>query len=90
MNFCVAILTLKMKENKQYFWHIMLYYFRKGKMQLKHTHTHTKIRATYREGAVTDRCIKSGLQRFRLEISRWTMPHVQVDQLKLIALKLKH
>ena len=31
VNFCVAIKLLKIKENKQYFLHIMLYYFKKGK-----------------------------------------------------------
>ena len=31
MNFCVAILILKMEENMQHFQHIMLYYFKKGK-----------------------------------------------------------
>ena len=31
VNFCVAILILKMVENKQHFQHIVLYYFRKGK-----------------------------------------------------------
>ena len=36
-HFCLAILVLKMEENMQYFWHIMLYYFKKGKTQLKHT-----------------------------------------------------
>ena len=38
MNFCVAILILKMEENKQHFWCIMLLHFiisRKVKMQLK-------------------------------------------------------
>ena len=36
MNFCVAILILKMEENKQQVQHIMLYYFRKSrKVQLK-------------------------------------------------------
>ena len=28
---CVAILILKMEENTQQFWHIMLNYFKKGK-----------------------------------------------------------
>ena len=37
MNFCAAILILKMEENKQYFWHIMLYYFKKSKNALKPT-----------------------------------------------------
>ena len=31
VNFYVAILILKMEENKQHFQHIMLYYFKKGK-----------------------------------------------------------
>ena len=31
LNFCVAILILKMEEDTQYFWCIMLYYFKKGK-----------------------------------------------------------
>ena len=31
MNFCVAILILKMEEKKPYFLHKMLYYFKKGK-----------------------------------------------------------
>ena len=52
VNFCEAILILKMKENMQHFWHIMLYYFKKGKNA---TETHTKkICAAYEEGAVTD------------------------------------
>ena len=41
-----------MEENKQHFWHIMLYYFKKVTTQLKHTHK--KICAVYGEGAVTD------------------------------------
>ena len=31
VNFCVAILTLKMEENMQDFGHIVLYYFKKDK-----------------------------------------------------------
>ena len=31
VSFCVAILILKMEENMQYFQHIRLYYFKKGK-----------------------------------------------------------
>ena len=41
-----------MKEDTQYFQCIMLYYFKKGKKQVKHTHK--KICAVYGEGAVTD------------------------------------
>ena len=35
VNFCAAILILKTEENT-HFQHIMLYYFKKGKTQLKH------------------------------------------------------
>ena len=31
VNFCVDSLILKAEENMQHFWHIMLYYFKKGK-----------------------------------------------------------
>ena len=51
MNFCVAILILKMEEKKQHFWHSMHYYFKKGKNT---TETQKKICAVYGEGAVTD------------------------------------
>ena len=31
VNICAAILILNVEENIQHFWHIMLYYFKKGK-----------------------------------------------------------
>ena len=40
-----------MEENKQHFWRIMLYYFRKGKNT---TEMQKKTCAVYGEGAVTD------------------------------------
>ena len=55
VNFCVAILTLKMEENTQHFLHSMLYYFKKGKNA---TDAHKKM---YREGPVTYEHVKSGL-----------------------------
>ena len=58
MNFCVAILILKMEENKQHFRHIMLYYFKKGKNT---TETQKKVCAVYGEGAVTDQTYQNGL-----------------------------
>ena len=51
MNFCVAILILKMEEKKQHFWHIVFYYFKKGKNAPERQ---KKICALYGEGAVTD------------------------------------
>ena len=56
MDFCVAILILKMEENKQHFLHIMLYYFKNSKNAIK---MQNKICVVYGEGAVTD-CVKSG------------------------------
>ena len=45
-----------MEENKQHFWHIMLYYFKKGKNT---TETQIKTCAVYGEGAVTEKmCLK--------------------------------
>ena len=40
-----------MEENMQHFWHIMLYYFKKGKNATK---MQKKIWPVYAEGAVTD------------------------------------
>ena len=48
-----------MKENTQLFWHIMLYYFKKGKNA---TEMQKKICAVYGEGAVTDQMCQSGLK----------------------------
>ena len=58
MNFCVAILILKMEENMQHFHHIMLYYFKNGKNT---TEMQNKMCAVHGEGAVTDRTCQSGL-----------------------------
>ena len=51
MTFSVAILILKIEENKQHFQHIMRSYFKKVKNT---TETEKKIYAVYGEGAVTD------------------------------------
>ena len=78
----------------QHFRHIMLYYFKKGKNA---TEMQKKICAVYGESAVADwmrmekvlwltECVKSGSLSFVLEISRWTMLHAPVDQLKLTAI----
>ena len=62
MNFCVAILILKVEEKKQHFRHIMLYYFKKGKNA---TETYKKICAVYGEGAVTDQTCQKWFVKFR-------------------------
>ena len=51
LNFYVAILILKMEEHKQHFWHIMLYFFKKGKNAAE---KQRRICAVCGEGAVTD------------------------------------
>ena len=51
VNFCVAILILKMGENTQHIWCIMFYYSKKGKNA---TETQRKMCAVCGEGAVTD------------------------------------
>ena len=61
MNFCVAILILKMEENMQHFQHIMLYNFKKGK---NITEMQKKICAVYGEGAVTDRMCQKWFVKF--------------------------
>ena len=48
-NFCVAILIFKMEE-KQHFWHTMLYYFKKGKNAIEKQ----KICSVYGDHAMTD------------------------------------
>ena len=50
MNFCVAILELKVEEKSNIFGILCFIISRKVKMQLKHK----KICAVYGEGAVTD------------------------------------
>ena len=49
-------------RKKQYFWHITLYYFKKGKNA---TETQKKICAVYGEGAVTDRMCQKWFAKFR-------------------------
>ena len=50
-----------MEEKKQHFWHIMLYYFKKGKNA---TETQKKICAVYGEGAMTDQTYEKWFAKF--------------------------
>ena len=61
MDFCVAILILKMKENMQHFQHIMFYYFKKGNNA---TEMQKKICAVYGERAVADRMCQKWFAKF--------------------------
>ena len=51
-----------MEEKKQHFWHIKLYYFKKGKNA---TEMHKKICAVFGEGAVTDQTCQKWFAKFR-------------------------
>ena len=65
-----------MKEYTQYFWHIMLYYFKKGKNT---TEMQKKICAVYGEGAVTDGIYQKWFVRFHAGDFIVVMLHGQVD-----------
>ena len=82
MNFCVAVLILKMEQIAQYFWHIMLYYFKKGKNA---TEMHKEMCAVYGEITVTDctcqKCfVKFCAGDFLLARAPWPGRPVEVDQ----------
>ena len=51
-----------MEENKQHFWHVILYYFKKGKNV---TDIQKKIRAVHGEGAMTDPTCQKWHAKFR-------------------------
>ena len=87
VNFCAATLIFKMEENTQDFWPIMLYYFKKGKNA---TEMQEKICAVHREGAGTDERARSGWRSCVLQSFCRMRFHGQVDQLKLLAIKLRH
>ena len=59
MNFYAASLILKMEEEMQHFWCILLYYFKKGKNA-----TETDKKDLCGEGAVTDRTCQKWLVEF--------------------------
>ena len=60
--FLCSHFNIEMEEKKQQFWHIMLYYFKKGENA---TETQKKICAVYGEGAVTDRTCQKWFVKFR-------------------------
>ena len=73
-------------RKKQYFQHIMLYYFKKG---TNATETHKKFCVVYGEGAVTDRMRQKWFVRFRAGDFLLDEAPRLVDQLKLTAIKSK-
>ena len=67
VNFCAAILILKLEGDKQHFQCIMLYYFKKGKNT---TEMLKMICAVCGEGAVTEH-VNSGLRSFLALLTFW-------------------
>ena len=61
MNFCAAILILKVEGDTQRFWHIMLYFFKKGKNA---TETQNTICVVYGKGAVIYRTCQKWFEKF--------------------------
>ena len=70
-------------ENTQHFWHIMLYYFKKGKNATENT---KKICAVHGEGSVTNqsnvsKCfVKFHARDFSLDDASWSSRPVEVDR----------
>ena len=65
VTFCAAILILKIEEDIQHFWHIMLYYFKKGKNA---SETQKMICAVHEEGAATDQTCQKWFVKFFVTI----------------------
>ena len=86
MNICVAVLTLKMEENTQHFG-VLCFISRKVKTQLKHKKRFVQC---VEKVLGLGEYVKSGLQSFVLEISRWMMLHSQTDQSELTAIRSRH
>ena len=61
VNFCAAILILRVEENTQHFWCTVLYYFKRGKNTIE---TQKLICAVYEEGAVTDQMCQKWFVKF--------------------------
>ena len=74
------------RKRKQHLWHIMLYYFKKGKNT---TEMEKNFCALYGEGAVTDQTCQKWFAKFRARAFSLDDAPRSGNQLKLIAIKLK-
>ena len=86
-NFCIAILILKVEENKQHFG-ILCFIISKGKNTTKMQKKKKKIRAVYEEGAMTDRTSQKWFAKFRagdflLDYAPWLDRPVEVDSYQI-------
>ena len=92
VNFWVAILILKMEEEKQHFWHSILYCFKvKNATEPPFPPPKKKkICAVYEEGAVTGQMYQKWFAKFGAGDFLLDDTPVLVNQLKLIATKSRH
>ena len=79
-----------MEENAQHFWHILLYYFKKGKNA---TETQKKICVVDGEGAVTDQTCQKWFVKFcagdfLLDDALWSGKPVEVDRDQIETLRI--
>ena len=70
-----------MEENRQHFWHVMFYYFKKGKNIAE---VQKKICAVYGEGAVMDQMCQKWFAKFCAgdfwkDIATWPCRPVEID-----------
>ena len=73
-------------RKKQLFWHITLYYFKKGKNATEKLKEERFVQCMEKVLWLIEH-VTSGWWSFVLELSRWMMLHGQVDQLKLTEVK---
>ena len=69
VNFCAAILILKMEEDMQHFGILCFIISRKVKNT---TEMQKNICAVYGKGAVTDQTVKTALQSFLVLLTFWS------------------
>ena len=72
MNFCAAILILKMKEDTQHFWCITLYYMKEGKNTTEMPKKKKKrFVQCIGEGAMTDQMCQKWFVKFLGAFDIW-------------------
>ena len=78
MNFNVTILILKVEGKCNIFWHITLYYFKKGENTTEMQKKKKRNLCSVEKVLWLINCVKSSLWNFMLKISLWTVLLCQV------------
>ena len=82
--FLCSLLILKMEHKMQHFWHLLCYYFKKGK---NITETQKLIYTMYIEGTVTDQMCQKWFVKFQAGNFLLDNAPQSVHHLKLIVIK---